>query len=68
MTFDRTCAKSTDRDRADPAPHQHEKAAHPHEKAAGGADKRRDLDHLLDEALEATFPASDPVSVTQPGR
>jgi len=25
-----------------------------------------DLDELLDEALEDTFPASDPLSITQP--
>ena len=28
--------------------------------------RRQKLDQLLDEALEETFPASDPVSVTQP--
>jgi hypothetical protein len=31
---------------------------------AGGSDAH--LEHLLDEALEATFPASDPVAITQP--
>ncbi|RIK97270.1 MAG: hypothetical protein DCC74_08165 [Proteobacteria bacterium] len=36
------------------------------DKAAGGkADKRR-LDKALDEALEESFPASDPVNLTQP--
>jgi hypothetical protein len=30
-----------------------------------GSEKRR-LDRALDEGLEETFPASDPVSVTQP--
>jgi hypothetical protein len=30
-----------------------------------GAEKRR-LDQALDEGLEETFPASDPVNVTQP--
>ena len=28
--------------------------------------KKRRLDEALDEGLEETFPASDPVSVTQP--
>ena len=34
-------------------------------KAATGAQKRR-LDEALEEGLEETFPASDPVNVTQP--
>jgi hypothetical protein len=34
-------------------------------KAANGAEKRR-LDAALEEGLEETFPASDPVNVTQP--
>jgi hypothetical protein len=34
-------------------------------KDAGGAEKRR-LDQALEEGLEETFPASDPVNVTQP--
>jgi hypothetical protein len=34
-------------------------------KAANGAEKRR-LDEALEEGLEETFPASDPVNVTQP--
>jgi hypothetical protein len=34
-------------------------------KAAKGAEKRR-LDEALEEGLEETFPASDPVNVTQP--
>jgi hypothetical protein len=29
-------------------------------------DKRRELDEALERGLEDTFPASDPVSVTQP--
>ena len=33
--------------------------------AIKGAEKRR-LDEALDEGLEETFPASDPVNVTQP--
>ena len=33
--------------------------------AVKGAEKRR-LDEALDEGLEETFPASDPVNVTQP--
>jgi hypothetical protein len=59
MTSDRTGAKSADPDRADPDQD---------EKAAAATDKRSKLDNLLDEALEATFPASDPISITQPGR
>jgi hypothetical protein len=34
-------------------------------KAAKGAEKRK-LDEALEEGLEETFPASDPVNVTQP--
>jgi hypothetical protein len=34
-------------------------------KDAAGAEKRR-LDEALEEGLEETFPASDPVNVTQP--
>ena len=34
-------------------------------KHAKGAEKRR-LDQALEEGLEETFPASDPVNVTQP--
>jgi hypothetical protein len=30
------------------------------------AEKERGLDRRLDEALEETFPASDPVSMSQP--
>ena len=30
--------------------------------------ERRRLDRALDEGLEETFPASDPVNVTQPAR
>jgi hypothetical protein len=30
------------------------------------AEKERQLDRRLDEALEETFPASDPVSMSQP--
>jgi hypothetical protein len=29
-------------------------------------DKRQTLDELLDEALEATFPASDPIAILEP--
>ena len=29
-------------------------------------DKERGLDRLLDEALEETFPGSDPVAISQP--
>lgn len=28
--------------------------------------EKQDLDHALEEGLEETFPASDPVNVTQP--
>jgi len=37
----------------------------PKRKKAGEAEKRR-LDEALEEGLEETFPASDPVNVTQP--
>jgi hypothetical protein len=30
------------------------------------AERRRTLDKVLDDGLEDTFPASDPVSITQP--
>ena len=30
------------------------------------AERRRILDRVLDDGLEDTFPASDPVSITQP--
>ena len=33
-----------------------------------GSDKRKRQEAALDEALENTFPASDPVSAVQPGR
>jgi len=37
----------------------------PKRKKAGEAEKRR-LDEALEEGLEETFPASDPVNVIQP--
>ena len=37
----------------------------PDSKAADATEKRR-LDRALEEGLEETFPASDPVNVTQP--
>ena len=37
----------------------------PKPKNAGDAEKRR-LEEALEEGLEETFPASDPVNVTQP--
>jgi hypothetical protein len=37
----------------------------PSNKPADAAEKRR-LDEALEEGLEETFPASDPVNVTQP--
>jgi hypothetical protein len=33
-----------------------------------GHDKRRRQEEALDDALKNTFPASDPISVEQPGR
>ena len=33
---------------------------------ASSAEEKRRLDDALDEGLEETFPASDPVNVTQP--
>ncbi len=43
---------------------------HPDEPAERGkrdnAERRRTLDEVLDGGLEDTFPASDPVSITQP--
>jgi hypothetical protein len=43
-------------------------ADHDHGPEAGKKAKaeKRKLDEALDEGLEETFPASDPVSVTQP--
>jgi hypothetical protein len=35
-------------------------------KQRGEANRRRDLDRALDEALRETFPGSDPVSLVQP--
>jgi hypothetical protein len=44
----------------------------PKRKAAKLAPKRQavriDVDEMLDEALSETFPASDPVALTQPSR
>jgi len=34
--------------------------------AAAATEKQRRLDRLLDEALEETFPGSDPVAISQP--
>jgi hypothetical protein len=34
--------------------------------SAATAEKARRIDRRLDEALEETFPASDPVSISQP--
>jgi nicotinate phosphoribosyltransferase len=34
--------------------------------SASVAERERRLDRRLDEALEETFPASDPVSISQP--
>ena len=43
----------------------HEK--HPRPAATGAiAEKQRKLDRRLDEALEETFPGSDPVAISQP--
>jgi hypothetical protein len=39
----------------------------PHSKpASADNDEKRRLDQALEEGLEETFPASDPVNVTQP--
>jgi hypothetical protein len=40
----------------------------PHPATAGAVvtEKQRRLDRQLDEALEETFPASDPVAISQP--
>lgn len=37
--------------------------------AAGGRENEEELhrEEMLDEALQATFPASDPLAVTEPG-
>jgi hypothetical protein len=40
---------------------------HPAPAAAVVTEKQRRLDRQLDEALEETFPASDPVAISQPG-
>ena len=39
-------------------------AEKPADAAAKGDEYKRHLDRLLDEALQATFPASDPIAVT----
>ena len=38
----------------------------PIETSSADRDEKRRLDDALDEGLEETFPASDPVNVTQP--
>jgi hypothetical protein len=38
----------------------------PRAKPADAESKKRRLDEALEEGLEETFPASDPVNVTQP--
>jgi hypothetical protein len=42
-----------------------EKSAQP-PTAPAVTEKQRKLDRLLDEALEETFPGSDPVAISQP--
>jgi nicotinate phosphoribosyltransferase len=42
------------------------KAAQPKRKAARTESRDRRLEKALEEGLEETFPASDPVSVTEP--
>jgi len=61
MLDNRSDAKKTDPDRAGQTPSRHE--------AATDRTKDRENSHdTLDKALEDSFPASDPVSVTQPGK
>jgi hypothetical protein len=43
-----------------------EKQRHPATAGAVVTEKQRRLDRQLDEALEETFPASDPVAISQP--
>jgi nicotinate phosphoribosyltransferase len=45
---------------------KHDDKSAPPVPSAPGAEKERPLDRRLDEALEETFPASDPVSMSQP--
>ena len=52
-------------DREKPGPHEHGSSA-PHAAAAAtaqGADLHKRQEALVDEAVEETFPASDPTSV-----
>jgi nicotinate phosphoribosyltransferase len=45
---------------------KHADKAAPQTPPAGVAEKERRIGRRLDEALEETFPASDPVSMSQP--
>jgi hypothetical protein len=58
-------AKSLQIRLAQSAPEHAMSKSGPEPKNAKGAEKRR-LDDALEEGLEETFPASDPVNVTQP--
>jgi hypothetical protein len=42
------------------------RTADPNEAASATREDKRRLDDALEEGLEETFPASDPVNVTQP--
>jgi hypothetical protein len=42
------------------------RTADPNDAASAAREDKRRLDDALDEGLEETFPASDPVNVTQP--
>jgi hypothetical protein len=45
---------------------KHDEKPAPPGAAAPLTEKQRKLDRLLDEALEETFPGSDPVAISQP--
>jgi nicotinate phosphoribosyltransferase len=45
---------------------KHDDKSGPPVPSASVAERERRLDRRLDEALEETFPASDPVSISQP--
>jgi hypothetical protein len=47
-------------------PMKHDEKPAPTVAAAPMTEKQRRLDRLLDEALEETFPGSDPVAISQP--
>lgn len=55
------------RDQKDP-PERHGNRAHPHESPQERRTRKRHADSNQDEALEETFPASDPVSPFVPAK